>query len=218
MTSSSQPPRGLSPRVERPTRCPWGRPLHCSGREPAGSSWPSRPSPADPALADSILSARGKESDVAAVSAWETALKQLDDAARIMNLDPGVHVVLRHPRRALQVSVPTRMDDGSIRVFQGYRVHHNTSRGPSKGGIRYHPSVDLDEVKALAMWMTWKCAVVSIPYGGSKGGVIVDPKALSRSELERLTRRLATEIAVLIGPGVDVPAPGGGTGDHGKAG
>jgi len=151
---------------------------------------------------------------VTAGSAWETALHQLDEAARIMDLEPGVHEVLRHPRRALQVSVPTRMDDGSIRVFQGYRVHHNTSRGPSKGGIRYHPSVDLDEVKALAMWMTWKCAVVSIPYGGAKGGVVVDPAKLSPGELQRMTRRYASEILPLIGPERDIPAPDLGTNEQ----
>jgi glutamate dehydrogenase (NAD(P)+) len=150
-------------------------------------------------------------SAVSSGSAWETALQQLDDAARIIDLDPGVHEVLRNPRRTLEVAVPTRMDDGSIRVFTGYRVHHNTSRGPSKGGLRYHPSVTLDEVKALAMWMTWKCAVVNIPYGGAKGGVIVDPKSLSRSELERMTRRYASEILPLIGPERDIPAPDMGT-------
>src|SRR5712691_11381239 len=117
-----------------------------------------------------------------------------------MNLEPGVLEVLRHPRRALQVSVPTRMDDGSIRVFEGYRVHHNTSRGPSKGGIRYHPLVNRDEVKALAMWMTWKCAVVLIPFGGAKGGVVVDPSELSRKELEGMTRRYGAELTPLIGP------------------
>jgi glutamate dehydrogenase (NAD(P)+) len=148
---------------------------------------------------------------VSSGSAWESALQQLDDAARIIDLDPGVHEVLRNPRRTLEVAVPTRMDDGSIQVFTGYRVHHNTSRGPSKGGLRYHPSVTLDEVKALAMWMTWKCAVVNIPYGGAKGGVIVDPKSLSRNELERMTRRYASEILPLIGPERDIPAPDMGT-------
>jgi glutamate dehydrogenase (NAD(P)+) len=148
---------------------------------------------------------------VSSGSAWESALQQLDDAARIIDLDPGVHEVLRNPRRTLEVAVPTRMDDGSIRVFTGYRVHHNTSRGPSKGGLRYHPAVTLDEVKALAMWMTWKCAVVNIPYGGAKGGVIVDPKSLSRNELERMTRRYAWEILPLIGPERDIPAPDMGT-------
>jgi glutamate dehydrogenase (NAD(P)+) len=147
-------------------------------------------------------------------SPWEVALQQLDEAAGKMNLDPGVHEVLRHPRRALEVAVPTRMDDGAIRVFEGYRVHHNTSRGPSKGGIRYHPAVSLDEVKALAMWMTWKCAVVGIPFGGAKGGIVVDPKSLSRGELERMTRRFAYEILPLIGPERDIPAPDLGTNDQ----
>ncbi len=145
------------------------------------------------------------------VSPWEQALTQLDQAARIMNLDPNVHEVLRYPKRTLEVAVPTRLDDGSVHVFTGYRVHHNTSRGPSKGGIRYHPGVHLDEVKALAMWMTWKCAVVGIPYGGAKGGVVVDPKTLSKGELERLTRRYASEILPLIGPERDIPAPDVGT-------
>jgi len=131
-----------------------------------------------------------------------------------MNLDPGVHEVLRNPRRALEVSVPTRMDDGTVRVFTGYRVHHNTSRGPSKGGIRYHPAVTLDEVKALAMWMTWKCAVVGIPFGGAKGGVIVDPRQLSKNELQRMTRRYASEILPLIGPERDIPAPDLGTNEQ----
>jgi glutamate dehydrogenase (NAD(P)+) len=147
-------------------------------------------------------------------SAWEQALVQLDQAARIMNLDPNVHEVLRYPKRTLEVAIPTRMDDGSVRVFTGYRVHHNTSRGPSKGGIRYHPGVNLEEVKALAMWMTWKCAVVSIPYGGAKGGVVVDPKTLSAGELERMTRRYASEILPLIGPERDIPAPDVGTNDQ----
>jgi glutamate dehydrogenase (NAD(P)+) len=144
-------------------------------------------------------------------SAWESALTQLGAAARVMNLDPGVHEILSDPRRALEVTMPVRMDDGSITVFKGYRVHHNTSRGPSKGGIRYHPAVTLDEVKALAMWMTWKCAVVGIPFGGAKGGVVVDPHALSRGELERLTRRYAYEILPFIGPERDIPAPDLGT-------
>ncbi|HEV3473043.1 MAG TPA: Glu/Leu/Phe/Val dehydrogenase dimerization domain-containing protein, partial [Actinomycetota bacterium] len=128
-----------------------------------------------------------------------------------MNLDPSVHEVLRYPKRSLEVAVPVRMEDGTVHVFTGFRVHHNTSRGPSKGGIRYHPDVNIDEVKALAMWMTWKCAVVSIPYGGAKGGVIVDPRALSRNELEHLTRRYASEILPLIGPERDIPAPDVGT-------
>jgi glutamate dehydrogenase (NAD(P)+) len=139
--------------------------------------------------------------------AWETALAQLDEAAELMGLAPGVHTTLRSPKRALIVSVPFRMDDGSTRVYQGYRVHHNVTRGPAKGGIRYHPSVGLGEVKALAMWMTWKCAIAGIPFGGAKGGVAVDPKQLSRGELERMTRRYASEILPLIGPEKDIPAP-----------
>jgi glutamate dehydrogenase (NAD(P)+) len=128
-----------------------------------------------------------------------------------MNLDPGVHAVLRSPKRILTVSVPTRMDDGTVKVFTGYRVHHSTSRGPSKGGLRYHPDVDLNEVKALAMWMTWKCAIANLPYGGAKGGVVCDPLELSRAELERMTRRFASEILPLVGPDKDVPAPDVGT-------
>ena len=119
--------------------------------------------------------------DTSKDSAWDTALAQLDEAAELMGLAPVVHEILRSPKRALSVSVPFRMEDGTTRVCQGYRVHHNVTRGPAKGGIRYHPDVDLDEVKALAMWMTWKCAVVGIPFGGAKGGVAVDPKQLSRS-------------------------------------
>ncbi|HEX2058793.1 MAG TPA: Glu/Leu/Phe/Val dehydrogenase [Actinomycetota bacterium] len=140
-------------------------------------------------------------------TAWETALAQLDEAAELMGLAPGVHTTLRSPKRALIVSVPFRMDDGSTRVYQGYRVHHNVTRGPAKGGIRYHPDVGLGEVKALAMWMTWKCAIAGIPFGGAKGGVAVDPRTLSRGELERMTRRYASEILPFIGPERDIPAP-----------
>ncbi|MDP9297015.1 MAG: Glu/Leu/Phe/Val dehydrogenase [Actinomycetota bacterium] len=144
-------------------------------------------------------------------SAWQAALSQLDEAARSMDLDPGVHEVLRNPKRVLTVAVPTRMDDNTVKVFTGYRVHHNTSRGPSKGGIRYHPDVSMDEVKALAMWMTWKCAIVGIPYGGAKGGVVIDPRSVSQRELERMTRRYAAEILPFIGPERDIPAPDVGT-------
>lgn len=140
-------------------------------------------------------------------SPWATALAQLDEAAELMGLAPGVHETLRYPKRALIVSVPFRLDDGSTRVLEGYRVHHNVTRGPAKGGIRYYPHVDLDEMKALAMWMTWKCAIVNIPFGGAKGGIAVEPKDLSRSELERMTRRYASEILPLIGPERDIPAP-----------
>ncbi|GAC1409761.1 MAG: glutamate dehydrogenase [Actinomycetota bacterium] len=124
-----------------------------------------------------------------------------------MKLDHNMHEILRQPKRTLTVSVPVKMDHGDVEVFTGYRVHYNLSRGPAKGGIRYHPDVSLDEVKALAMWMTWKCAVVGIPYGGAKGGVVIDPKRLSDGELERMTRRYASEILPFIGPEKDVPAP-----------
>jgi glutamate dehydrogenase (NAD(P)+) len=147
-------------------------------------------------------------------SAWETSLAQLDEAAELMGLAPGVHEILRSSKRALSVSVPFRCDDGSTRVVQGYRVHHNVTRGPAKGGIRYHPDVDLDEIKALAMWMTWKCAIANIPFGGAKGGVAVDPRVLSRGELERMTRRYASEILPFIGPEKDIPAPDLNTNDE----
>src|SRR5712675_1350644 len=143
----------------------------------------------------------------AAINPWQVAQQQFDLAAERLNLDPGLRRVLREPRRELIVHFPVHMDDGSVRVFTGYRVQHNLGRGPAKGGIRYHQDVSLDEVKALAMWMTWKCAVVGIPYGGGKGGVIVDPKQLSQKELEGLTRRFFTEIEVLVGPEKDIPAP-----------
>ena len=132
---------------------------------------------------------------------------QFDMAAEFLKLDPGLRQVLRTPKRVLEVSIPVKMDNGQVKVFTGYRVQHNISRGPAKGGIRYHPNVTLDEVKALAAWMTWKTATVNIPYGGGKGGVICDPKRMSRSELERLTRRYASEILPIIGPDRDIPAP-----------
>ncbi len=144
---------------------------------------------------------------VARINAWEVAQSQFDLAAERLDLDPGMRLVLREPRREFTVHFPVHMDDGSVAVFTGYRVQHNLGRGPAKGGIRYHQDVSLDEVKALAMWMTWKCAVVGIPYGGGKGGVIVDPKLLSQKELEGLTRRFFTEIEVLVGPEKDIPAP-----------
>ena len=143
----------------------------------------------------------------AQINAWEVAQRQFDLAAERLGLDPGMRLVLREPRREFTVHFPVHMDDGSVEVFTGYRVQHNLGRGPAKGGIRYHQDVSLDEVKALAMWMTWKCAVVGIPYGGGKGGVIVDPKQLSKKELEGLTRRFFTEIEILVGPEKDIPAP-----------
>jgi len=132
---------------------------------------------------------------------------QFDLAAEYLKLDPGLRQVLRTPKRVLEVSIPTKMDNGQLKVFTGYRVQHNIARGPSKGGIRYHPNVTLDEVKALAAWMTWKTATVNIPYGGGKGGVICDPKRMSKAELERMTRRYASEILPIIGPERDIPAP-----------
>ncbi len=138
---------------------------------------------------------------------WENAQEQFDRAAAILNLEAALRAQLRTTRRELAVHFPVLMDDGKIRVFTGYRVHHNTSRGPAKGGIRYHPDVTRDEVRALAMWMTWKCAVVDIPFGGGKGGVVVDPGKLSMHELEGLTRRYATEIADWVGSEGDIPAP-----------
>ena len=147
------------------------------------------------------------ENLTAPINAWAVAQAQFDLAAERLNLDPAMRRVLREPRRELIVHFPVKMDDGSVNVYTGFRVQHNLGRGPAKGGIRYHQDVSLDEVKALAMWMTWKCAVVGIPYGGGKGGVIVDPKKLSTKELEALTRRFFTEIEVLIGPEKDIPAP-----------
>ncbi|MBI4364892.1 MAG: Glu/Leu/Phe/Val dehydrogenase [Candidatus Latescibacteria bacterium] len=138
---------------------------------------------------------------------FHVAQRQFDIAAEALRLDQGLRLKLRVPRRALIVSVPFERDDGSWMVVQGYRVQHDVSRGPAKGGIRYHPQVTLDEVKALAMWMTWKCAVVNLPYGGAKGGIEVDPKALSLHELEKMTRRYTNEIAIIIGPEKDIPAP-----------
>src|SRR6478736_7960227 len=138
---------------------------------------------------------------------WAVAQQQFDQAAEKLHLDDGLRRVLRVPKRELTVNFPVTMGDGHVEVFTGYRVQHNLARGPAKGGIRYHQDVTLDEVRALAMWMTWKCAVVGIPYGGGKGGVIVDPKKLSLKELEGLTRRFTTEISVLIGPERDIPAP-----------
>lgn len=138
---------------------------------------------------------------------FQIARQQFNRAADYLDLDASTRNVLSSPKRQLIVSIPVKMDGGDVQVFEGYRVQHNIARGPCKGGIRYHPNVTLDEVKALASWMTWKCATVGIPYGGGKGGVICDPKSLSMNELERLTRRYAFEIAPIIGPDRDIPAP-----------
>ncbi|MDO8689126.1 MAG: Glu/Leu/Phe/Val dehydrogenase [Dehalococcoidia bacterium] len=140
-------------------------------------------------------------------NAWDTALKQLEIAADRLNLNRDLRAVLSSHKRELTVHFPVRMDSGGVQVFTGYRVQHNIARGPAKGGIRYHPNLSLDDVKALAMWMTWKCAVVGIPFGGAKGGVICNPKEMSMGELERMTRRFATELSIMIGPESDIPAP-----------
>ena len=142
---------------------------------------------------------------------WKNAQAQFDKAAEILKLDPGLRIILREVQREFTCHFPVPMDNGQTRIFTGYRIQHNINRGPAKGGLRFHPDVTLEEVKALAMWMTWKCAVVNIPYGGAKGGVIVDPYSLSANELEHLTRRFATEISILVGPDRDIPAPDVGT-------
>ncbi len=138
---------------------------------------------------------------------YRIAQIQFDIAAEYLKLDQGLRQILRTPKRILEVSIPTKMDNGQVKVFTGYRVQHNVARGPAKGGIRYHPGVTLDEVKALAAWMTWKTATVNIPYGGGKGGVICDPKRMTKPELERMTRRYTSEILPIIGPEQDIPAP-----------
>ena len=140
-------------------------------------------------------------------NAYDVALENFDTAANALGLDNDTREMIKYPERVLTVTVPVRMDDGHIRRFEAYRVQHSTARGPAKGGIRYHPQVSLDEVKALATWMTWKCAVVNIPFGGGKGGVTCDPKHMTQSELERMTRRYTSAILPLIGPDQDIPAP-----------
>ena len=142
---------------------------------------------------------------------WDVALKQFDRAADYLPLKRGIREFLAYPKRELTVHFPVKMDDGSVRIFTGYRVHHSTVLGPTKGGIRYHQDVSLNEIRALAMLMSWKCAVVGLPYGGAKGGVVVNPKELSQNELEHLTRRYATEISILMSPEGDIPAPDVGT-------
>ena len=148
-----------------------------------------------------------KEAFQEELNPFEIAKQQFNRAADFLELEASMRHVLENPKRQLIVSIPVKMDGGDVQVFEGYRVQHNIARGPAKGGIRYHPNVSLDEVKALASWMTWKCATVGIPYGGGKGGVICDPKSMSKNELERLTRRYAFEIAPIIGPDRDIPAP-----------
>jgi glutamate dehydrogenase (NAD(P)+) len=142
-----------------------------------------------------------------ASSPWAAMLERLDDAAGLVGVDSDVHAILRRPQRVLEVAVPVRMDDGHVQVFTGWRVHHNVTRGPAKGGLRFHPDVDLDELNALAAGMTFKCAVAGLPFGGAKGGVRCDPRTMSVGELERVTRRYTWEILPLLGPERDVPAP-----------
>lgn len=144
---------------------------------------------------------------VEVINPYDVAVAQFDEAADRLGLSQPMRAMLRKPKRELIVNFPVRMDNGDVEMFTGYRVQHNINRGPAKGGIRFSPEVSLDEVRALAMWMTWKCAVVGIPFGGAKGGVICDPSKMSRAELERLSRRYATEISILIGPNSDIPAP-----------
>jgi len=145
--------------------------------------------------------------DTNKIDAFEAAQIQLEKAVSKMNLDPNILVQIKKPERVLMVSIPVKMDNGAVKVFTGFRSQYNTARGPAKGGVRYHPDVSLDEVKALSAWMTWKCAVVGIPYGGAKGGVICNPKEMSDGELERLSRRYIYEISSIIGPKKDIPAP-----------
>jgi glutamate dehydrogenase (NAD(P)+) len=147
-------------------------------------------------------------------SVFNAMLEEFDGAARLLNLEPGIWKILTHPKRQITVSCPVQMDNGEIEVFTGYRVQYNITLGPAKGGIRYHPGVTLDEVTALAAWMTWKCAVAHIPFGGGKGGVVCDPTRMSRRELEALTRRYVAEIVDAIGPEKDVPAPDVNTNDQ----
>ncbi len=144
----------------------------------------------------------------------DDAQEQLRHAVDVLGYDEGVHRLLASPRREVTVSIPLRRDDGSVEVLTGHRVQHNFSRGPAKGGLRYSPKVDLDEVRALAMWMTWKCALMDLPYGGAKGGVTIDPSKYSAAELERVTRRYTSEILPMIGPTRDIPAPDIGTDEH----
>jgi glutamate dehydrogenase (NAD(P)+) len=146
-------------------------------------------------------------STASAINPYQTAVQQLDDASKLIKLDDGMRQILANPKRVLTVSLPVKMDNNEIKVFTGFRSQHNDARGPYKGGIRYHPQVSIDEVKALSMWMTWKCAVADIPYGGGKGGIICNPKEMSEDELERLTRRYAYAISDIIGPRTDIPAP-----------
>lgn len=172
---------------------------------------PQTPSMTSPPRSTGALSLPTAEQSAAGHGPLPAAREQLAQAANYLGLDDGLHTMLSHPRREMTVSVPLRRDDGSIACYVGHRVQHNLSRGPGKGGIRFSPAVDLDEVRALAMWMTWKCALVDLPYGGAKGGVTIDPREHSTMEMERVTRRYTSELADFIGPERDIPAPDIGT-------
>lgn len=165
----------------------------------------------DPALASGVPDVAPDSARPTHAGPLATAQTQLAGAIRRLGYDEGMHAMLATPRREINVAIPLRRDDGSTELFHGFRVQHNVSRGPGKGGLRYHPSVDVDEVRALAMWMTWKCAVVELPYGGAKGGVAIDPRHYSQAELERVTRRYTSEIMPMIGPERDIMAPDVGT-------
>lgn len=166
---------------------------------------------ASPAQEKSAARDKNHSAELHKAGAYEVAQRQLAMVAEFMGLSPENLAYLSLPQRELIVHFPVKMDDGSMRMFEGFRVHHNMVKGPTKGGIRYHPDVTLDECRALAMWMTWKCALMNLPYGGAKGGVVVDPATLSKRELEKMTRRYATEISLFIGPERDIPAPDVGT-------
>ena len=167
--------------------------------------------PLSPESTSGVLTRKPSRHANAAINPFEEMTQRFDRAAELLGLDPGLRKVLREPMKEVKVGIPVVMDNGKIEVFVGYRVHHNVVRGPAKGGVRYDPGVTLDEVRALASWMTWKCAVMNIPFGGGKGGVICDPRKLSRGELERITRRYTAELMDVFGPERDVPAPDVGT-------
>ena len=162
---------------------------------------------AKPAPAAKLAGTQSQNQAHKQINPWQVAQQQLKTVSDLIGLDESTYNTLAMPRKALTVAVPVRMDSGLVRTFVGHRVQHSTTRGPAKGGIRYHPDVTLDEVKALSMWMTWKCSVMGLPYGGGKGGIACDPKAMSQGELERMTRRYTTEILPIIGPEKDIPAP-----------
>ena len=164
-----------------------------------------------PESTSGVLTRKPSRHANAPINPFEEMTQRFDRAAELLGLDPGLRKVLREPMKEVKVGIPVVMDNGKIEVFVGYRVHHNVVRGPAKGGVRYDPGVTLDEVRALASWMTWKCAVMNIPFGGGKGGVICDPRKLSRGELERITRRYTAELMDVFGPERDVPAPDVGT-------